>query len=97
MNAVSLHIIHGRGAITAVDAIKEMKVVAEDKRRELLRMVLQESSIPRACKDLFWKMAKVLNLFYIKDDGFTSHEMSSTVKAVLEEPVVLDMTMVDAQ
>lgn len=92
MNALSLHIAHGNGGVTAEEVIDEMKGVIEDKRRELLRLVLQEkgSVVPRDCKDLFWKMMKVLNLFYVKDDGFTSNEMHSTVNAVLKEPIVIN-------
>jgi ent-kaurene synthase len=49
------------------------------------------SLVPRDCKDLFWKMMKVLNLFYMKDDGFTSNEMMySTVNAVLKDPIILN-------
>lgn len=98
LNAVSLHIIHGNGVITAEDAIEEMKVIIGDKRRELLRLILQEKSsvVPRDVKDLFWKMMKVLHLFYIKDDGFTSHEMHSTVNAVIKDPIILDELLVNA-
>ncbi|KAK7243760.1 hypothetical protein RIF29_38571 [Crotalaria pallida] len=99
LNAVSLHIIHGNGVITAEDAIKDMKVIIEDKRRELLRLVLQEkgSVVPRDCKELFWKMNKASDLFYMKDDGFTSLEMHSSVNAVIKEPVVLSELLVDSQ
>ncbi|KAG7955138.1 hypothetical protein I3843_11G055600 [Carya illinoinensis] len=91
LNAVSLCIIHGGGIITEEEAIKEMKSFIATKRRELLKLVLQEkgSLIPRECKDLFWKMTRVLHLFYMKDDGFTSHEMINAVNAVIEEPIVL--------
>ena len=93
-----MHVIHGNGDITAEDATKEMKAITEDKRRELLRLVLKEkdSIVPRECKDLFWKMIRVLHLFYIKDDGFTSHEMYSTVNEVIKEPVVLSELLLDA-
>ncbi|XP_022734361.1 ent-kaur-16-ene synthase, chloroplastic [Durio zibethinus] len=91
LNAVSLHIIHGTNAVTE-DVNQEIKRIICDRRRELLRLVLQEngSSIPRACKELFWKMSKVLHLFYIRDDGFTSHEMIDMVNAVIYEPISLD-------
>ncbi|GMJ10516.1 GA REQUIRING 2, ENT-KAURENE SYNTHASE 1, ARABIDOPSIS THALIANA ENT-KAURENE SYNTHASE 1 [Hibiscus trionum] len=46
--------------------------------------------VPRQCKELFWKMSKVLHLFYVKDDGFTSHEMVNVVNAVIHEPVFVD-------
>ncbi|KAK2369179.1 ent-copalyl diphosphate synthase, chloroplastic [Trifolium repens] len=93
LNAVSLHMLHGNGAVTYEDAIDKLKGVIEDERRELLRLVLKEkgSLVPRDCKDLFWKMMKVLNLFYMKDDGFTSNEMMySTVNAVLKDPIILN-------
>ncbi|GAU35833.1 hypothetical protein TSUD_56390, partial [Trifolium subterraneum] len=93
LNAVSLHMVHGNGVVTYEGTIDKIKGVIEDKRRELLRLVLKEkgSLVPRDCKDLFWKMMKVLNLFYMKDDGFTSNEMMySTVNAVLKDPIILN-------
>ncbi|XP_027342506.1 ent-kaur-16-ene synthase, chloroplastic isoform X2 [Abrus precatorius] len=92
LNAVTLRIARGGGVASAEGAIEEMKVIAEEKRRELLRLILQEkgSLVPRDCKDLFWKMIKVLHLFYMKDDGFTSHDMYSSVNAVIKDPVVLN-------
>ncbi|KAL5568757.1 hypothetical protein UlMin_025332 [Ulmus minor] len=88
LNAVSLSL----GVANEEESINEMKSFVSSKRRELLKLVLQEkdSIVPRACKDLFWKMCQVVHLFYAKDDGFTSHELFSVVKAVLEEPVILD-------
>lgn len=82
--------IHGNG-VTEEEAINEMKNVIVSKRRELLRLVLLEkgSVVPRACKDLFWNMSKVLHLFYAKHDGFTAHDMMKTVNAVMEEPILL--------
>ncbi|MED6113876.1 hypothetical protein PIB30_074926 [Stylosanthes scabra] len=98
LNALGLRLIHGDRAITAEDATKEMKVIIEDKRRELLRLVLKEkgSVVPRECKELFWKMIKVLHLFYLKDDGFTSLELHSTVNSVINEPVDLRELLRDA-
>ncbi|KAM4070765.1 hypothetical protein ACB094_11G008700 [Castanea mollissima] len=82
LNAVTLRVIHSGGVITEEKAVKE----------ELLKLVLQEksSAVPRACKDLFCIMTKVLHLFYMNDDGFTIHEMINALKAVIEEPIVLD-------
>ncbi|KAL5746640.1 hypothetical protein ACOSP7_027786 [Xanthoceras sorbifolium] len=90
LNAVSLHMIHSN--ITEEEAAGKMKAHMDSKRRELLRAVLQEngSIVPRTCKDLFWKMSKVLNLFYVKDDGFTSHEMINVVKEVIHQPISVD-------
>ncbi|XP_047170318.1 ent-kaurene synthase TSP4, chloroplastic isoform X1 [Vigna umbellata] len=89
LNALSLYIAHEN---TAEEAMEKMKGIAEEKRIELLRLILQEkgSVVPRDCKDLFWKMTKVLQLFYIKDDGFTSNEMYSSLKAVIKDPVIFD-------
>ncbi|KAK2654429.1 hypothetical protein Ddye_014285 [Dipteronia dyeriana] len=94
LNAVSLHMIHSN--ITEEEAAAKMKVHIDSKRRELLRLVLQEngSVVPRACKDLFWKMSKVLHLFYIKDDGFTSNEMINPVKEVIHQPISVDELLV---
>ncbi|KAK7271352.1 hypothetical protein RJT34_27168 [Clitoria ternatea] len=99
LNAVTLCIAHGNGVITAEDAIEEMKGMVEEKRRELLKLILQEkgSIVPRNIKDLFWKMLKAIHLFYVKDDGFTEDNMYSCVNAVLKEPVVLDELLVHAQ
>ncbi|XP_024018801.1 ent-kaur-16-ene synthase, chloroplastic isoform X2 [Morus notabilis] len=94
LNAVSLSLIHGSGSATEEVTINEMKSIVKSQKRELLRLVLQDkdSIVPRACKDLFWKMSQVLHLFYANDDGFTSNEMINVAMGVLEEPVVhLDM------
>jgi ent-kaurene synthase len=60
-------------------------------RRDLLRLVLKEDSVvPRACKQLFWKMCKIVHLFYAQTDGFSSpREMASAVDAVINEPLKL--------
>ncbi|OVA15215.1 Terpene synthase [Macleaya cordata] len=90
LNAVSLLMIHGNGVITEEEAMGKIRGIIDNSRKELLRLVLQtkDSVVPRPCKDLFWKMSKVLHLFYRKNDGFTSvQEMVSAVNAVIEEPV----------
>ncbi|XVE53417.1 hypothetical protein DITRI_Ditri03aG0001100 [Diplodiscus trichospermus] len=91
LNAVSLHFIDGTRAFTE-DVNEEIKHLIDDRRRELLRLVLQEkdSIVPRACKELFWKMTKIVHLFYMKDDGFTSHELMNAVNAVIHDPIILD-------
>nr|ASJ80909.1 ent-kaurene synthase [Camellia sinensis] len=92
LNVVSLYMVDGSGGtVTAEESIKEIKSIIVSQRRELLRLVLQEkgSLVPRACKDLFWKMLKVLSLFYMKDDGFTSHELINVVKKIIYEPISL--------
>ncbi|KAA8527206.1 hypothetical protein F0562_008565 [Nyssa sinensis] len=91
LNAVSLYMINN--IVTEKEAIGEMKSFIDSRRRELLRLILQKrvSVVPRECKDLFWKMSEVLHLFYMKDDGFTSHEMISAVKAIIHEPISLSL------
>ncbi|CAI9087983.1 OLC1v1022202C1 [Oldenlandia corymbosa var. corymbosa] len=86
LNAATLHLLQG---VTEADSIVEMKRTIENQRRELLRLVLQKegSVVPRACKDLFWNMSKVLHQFYIKDDGFTSQELIELVKSIIHEPL----------
>ncbi|KAK8705802.1 hypothetical protein V6N13_049393 [Hibiscus sabdariffa] len=91
LNAVSLHMIQGTDSVTEDHVNLEMKHLIEEQRRELHGLVLQRSGIvPRQCKELFWKMSEVLHLFYLKDDGFTSHEMVNVVNAVIHEPVFVD-------
>nr|XP_021842424.1 ent-kaur-16-ene synthase, chloroplastic-like [Spinacia oleracea] len=94
LNAVSLRIHHENGTISKEDAIGEIKQRIEDKRRELLRMVLRGDGggggggvVPKDCREVFWKMSKVLHFFYMKEDGFTSDEMAGAVKAVLHDPI----------
>ncbi|KAF2304482.1 hypothetical protein GH714_031950 [Hevea brasiliensis] len=74
LNSVSLAIVHGRGAVTEKEAQEEVTRLIESHRRELLRMVQQTkgSVVPKDCKDLFWKMSKVLHLFYMGDDKYSS-------------------------
>ncbi|KAL8147091.1 hypothetical protein AgCh_004711 [Apium graveolens] len=88
LNAVSLHMIHTNVA-TEEDAIREIKCTIKLKRRELLKLVLQEkdSLVPRSCKDLFWKMCRVIHQFYMKDDGFTSEDMFGAVKDIIYKPI----------
>lgn len=50
LNAVTLRVIHS-GVITEAEVMKELKSIIGGKRRELLKLVLQEKSsvVPRAC------------------------------------------------
>lgn len=91
LNGVALRIVHGHGApSTEEEAMREMRGLIDSARKELLGMVLQTkgSLVPRECKDLFWKMSRILHLFYMRNDGFTSPvEMVSAVNAVIHEPL----------
>ncbi|KAG8635869.1 hypothetical protein MANES_16G068951v8 [Manihot esculenta] len=92
LNGAALPVIHGRGAITEKEAQEEVARIIESHRRALLRMVQQTkgSVVPKACKDMFWKMSKILHLFYMGDDGFSSpRKMVSAVNAIVNEPIYL--------
>lgn len=91
LNAVSLQVIHSNGVVTEEKAIENIKRVIDNSRRELLRLVLQEkgSIVPKACKELIWKMSKVLQLFYMNAEGFTSNvEMLMSISEVIFDPIV---------
>ncbi|WOL15863.1 ent-kaur-16-ene synthase, chloroplastic-like [Canna indica] len=90
LNSLSLRILHSHGSTSEEEAKQEMQRVIDSSRTELLGMVLQQdgSVVPRPCKDLFWMMCKILHLFYMKNDGYTSpKEMVGAVNAVVHEPV----------
>ncbi|KAL5978789.1 hypothetical protein ACLOJK_029906 [Asimina triloba] len=92
LNSVSLRMLHDHN-ITMEEATTEMTSLVDTNRRELLRMVLQTkgSIVPRACKDLFWNMCRVLHLFYMRNDGFTSpKEMVTLYLKTVEGDVVGD-------
>ncbi|KAM7502390.1 hypothetical protein LguiB_001294 [Lonicera macranthoides] len=91
LNAISLRMIHGGGSTTKEEAIEDVRRFVETQREEVLRLVLKEkgSAVPRACKELFWKMTKVVHQFYLKDDGFTSQGLMSAVKDIIHEPIAL--------
>ncbi|XP_020277318.1 ent-kaur-16-ene synthase, chloroplastic isoform X2 [Asparagus officinalis] len=88
LNSLALHILHG--SITEDEAKKEAERIISSTRRELLRLVSQTegSVVPKDCKELFWKMSKVLHLFYLRNDGFTSpKEMVAAVNSVIYDPL----------
>lgn len=90
LNCLSLLVLHGNGSISEEEARREMVHMIESTRAELLGLVLQKkgSMVPGSCKDLFWKMSKILHLFYRNTDGFTSpKEMVGAVNAVIHEPL----------
>ncbi|KAL3736760.1 hypothetical protein ACJRO7_025663, partial [Eucalyptus globulus] len=75
LHAVTLQMLD-RSGTSEREAIERISSIIISMRRELLKLVLQEkdSIIPRACKDLFWKMSAVMHLFYMNADGFASDE-----------------------
>ncbi|KAI3719553.1 hypothetical protein L6452_20455 [Arctium lappa] len=86
LNAVTLHTKCG---LVEEKVIEEIKILINDQRRELMRLVLQTkgSVVPKACKDTFWNMSNVLNLFYATDDGFTGNDILDIVQEIIYEPV----------
>jgi len=91
LNSVSLLVLHSGGSLSVEAAKEAIQKSIVSSRRDLLRLVLKEGTVvPRACKELFWKMCKILHLFYFRTDGFSSpKEMASAVNAVINEPLKL--------
>ncbi|XP_073001486.1 ent-kaur-16-ene synthase, chloroplastic isoform X7 [Typha latifolia] len=87
LNSVSLYVLNSGGSTSVEEAKKAIQSTINSSRIDLLRLVLREGSVvPRPCKDLFWKMCRILHVFYMKTDGFTSpKEMIGAVNAVIHE------------
>lgn len=94
LNSVSLIVLHSGGSMSIEAAKKAIQKSIDTSRRDLLRLVLrEESAVPRPCKELFWKMCKIVHLFYFQTDGFSSpKEMVSAVNAVIQEPLKLQVS-----
>lgn len=91
LNALTLQMNHGNNGLAEEEVvIEEIKILINDQRRKLMRLVLQTkgSIVPKACKDAFWSMSNVLNLFYATDDGFTGNAIHDIVKETIYEPVL---------
>nr|QTW97448.1 KSL2 [Artemisia annua] len=97
LNAVTLQMSHEKSGIVNDEVVKEMKILVKNQRRELMQLVLEAkgSIVPRACKDAFWNMCNVLNLFYSTDDGFTGNAILDIVKGVIYEPVSHPLMLVN--
>ncbi|XP_027077703.2 ent-kaurene synthase TSP4, chloroplastic-like [Coffea arabica] len=92
LNSVTLR-LSPDGTVSEAAAIAEVKLLIENERRRLLRLVLQKdgSVVPRACKDMFWNLSRILHQFYFNNDGFTSEvEMVDLVKAIIHKPIPLE-------
>lgn len=89
LNVVTLHTSNGNSGITEEEVVKEINMLVNDKRKELMRLVMQGngSIVPRACKDVFWSMCNVLNLFYATNDGYSGNDILDIVKEIIYEPV----------
>ncbi|XP_047309418.1 ent-kaurene synthase, chloroplastic-like [Impatiens glandulifera] len=92
LNAVSLYMAERNGEATEEEAIENLMGIVLQQRREILGLVLQQEEgdlIPRAIKEVFWKMVQVLHIFYAKDDGFTSNAMVNAVNSIIYQPISL--------
>jgi len=91
LDSVSLLVLQSDGYMSNEEAKESLSMSVASWRKDLLRLVLKEDSVvPRACRDLFWKMCKICHLFYSHTDAFSSPtEMMSTVNAVINEPLRL--------
>ncbi|KAL7605320.1 hypothetical protein Lser_V15G15694 [Lactuca serriola] len=90
LNAVPLYMSHRKNTgIEEQEAVEEIKMLMENHRREMMKLVLETkgSIVPKACKDAFWSMCNVVNLFYAKDDGYTGNAILDVVKEIIYDPV----------
>ena len=89
MNAVALYMSDGKSGSVEEEVVEEMKILTKSQRKEMMKLVLETkgSVVPRVCKDVFWNMCNVLNLFYATDDGFTGNAILDVVKEIIYEPV----------
>ncbi|KAI3962949.1 hypothetical protein MKW92_042996 [Papaver armeniacum] len=96
INVVSVLMSSGSG-VSEEEALEKVRAMIEESRRELLRLVFhsKDSVMPRACKEVFWRVNKQMQFLYRNDDGFRRYndgvsdlqEMVSVVNAVFEEPL----------
>lgn len=88
LNSVTLYMEENSGR-TMEDAIVYLRKTIDESRQLLLKEVLRPSIVPRECKQLHWNMMRILQLFYLKNDGFTSPtEMLGYVNAVIVDPIL---------
>ncbi|KAL4586184.1 hypothetical protein LXL04_010816 [Taraxacum kok-saghyz] len=89
LNVVALYMHHGKSGIMEEEVVNEIKILAENQRREMMKLVLETkgSIVPRACKDAFWNTCNVVNLFYATDDGWTGNAIHDTVDKIIYKSV----------
>ncbi|CAN6471097.1 unnamed protein product [Victoria cruziana] len=91
LSSISLY-VKDQGCTSKEEAVRYIRNIIDESRQELLGLVVKKggSKVPRACKDLFWKMCRTLHLFYANCDGFTSpKEMLSAIHEVIYAPLDL--------
>ncbi|XP_015692219.1 ent-kaur-16-ene synthase, chloroplastic isoform X2 [Oryza brachyantha] len=94
LNSISLLVHHSDGSMSIEEAKRTAQQSIDTSRRSLLRLVLgEQGDVPGPCKQLFWKMCKIVHMFYFRTDGFSSpKEMVSAVNAVVKEPLKIKVT-----
>ncbi|KAF5179732.1 Ent-kaurene synthase [Thalictrum thalictroides] len=96
LNGVSLLMIHDPAVSTKEEAMRKLTACIDSSRSGLMELILKKngSVVPRACKDLFWDMCRVVHLFYVSNDGYTSaQQMVGYVNYVLFIPLQLPEEM----
>ncbi|MFS7970776.1 putative ent-kaurene synthase [Helianthus anomalus] len=86
---VELHLSNIETGNVEEEVVKERMTMIKNNRTKMMRFVTEEKGniVPRACKDAFWNMCNVLNLFYATNDWFTRDTILGIVKDVIYEPL----------
>ncbi|PWA75611.1 ent-kaurene synthase [Artemisia annua] len=90
LNVLTLHEKYKKSGIEEEEVVKEIEILIDDQKKKLMQLVLEPSNniALRACKDAFWKMFNLVNLFYATEDGVTgSNDILNIVKEMIYEPV----------
>ena len=98
LNVVALYMSDEKsGIVEEEEVVNEMKKLTENQKKEMMKLVMETkgSVVPKECKDVFWNMCNVLNLFYATDDGFTGNAILDVVKEIIYEPVSHELIMLN--
>ena len=70
------------------NATEWIRQTVNESTLEMLKSLVEPSDLPRECKQLFWATIKLIQLFYLKTDGFSSpSEMLQNINVVLFDHV----------
>nr|WJJ50356.1 diterpene synthase 2 [Cephalotaxus harringtonia] len=74
---------------SAENALERIRQIVNESTHKLLGNLLQPSVLPRDCKQLYWNMVRIMQLIYLKTDGFSSPtEMLEHINTVIFDPVM---------
>ncbi|KAL4586169.1 hypothetical protein LXL04_010801 [Taraxacum kok-saghyz] len=95
LNVVALYMSDEKSGIVEEEVVNEMKNLTENQKKEMMKLVMETkgSVVSKECKDVFWNMCNVLNLFYATDDGFTGNAILDVVIEIIYEPVSHELIM----